>query len=125
MCARARALLITVLVGRSRYIKTLKLQVPWKRLKKDSVVVTADEVFVVLVCPLSLSPSVRPSVPRLPSRRATHLIQRVLGATGGEGCDGRRSRLRVEPLPVEQARQARHRCSGVFRLPCPALLFYM
>lgn len=41
-------------------MKTLKLQVPWKRLKKESVVVSADEVFVVLVCPLSLS--LRPSV---------------------------------------------------------------
>lgn len=30
------------------YVKTLKLQVPWKRLKKESVVVTVDEVFVVL-----------------------------------------------------------------------------
>jgi hypothetical protein len=30
------------------YINTLMLKVPWKRLKKESVVVTVDQVFVVL-----------------------------------------------------------------------------
>ena len=30
------------------YVGTLKLSVPWKRLKKESVVVTVDQVFVVL-----------------------------------------------------------------------------
>ena len=52
------------------YIQTLSLRVPWKRLKKESVVVTVDQVFLVLgaraVTGARAAPSAHPALESSP-----------------------------------------------------------
>ena len=91
------------------YIKTLKLQVPWKRLKRESVVVTVDEVFVVLGARAvtgATPPSLQSLLQLLCARRQLLAHCRSLPPVAPHS---RGSSICMEPVPGSQARQARHR----------------
>ena len=87
------------------YIQTLSLRVPWKRLKKESVVVTVDQVFLVLGARAVTGARAAP-LPTQPLR--------ALRAPAHRCCNRHRRgpQLRVGQGAGRQARQAGHGRGG-------------